>query len=96
MHKHPLIERDEYQLSCHLNNEGDLFVHVDVDEWSKRIYQQMLEDWIEVLQGLKSKGVNKVFSYVPKEQEKAMKLTAMFGLMPIGEREGNILFEIET
>jgi len=86
-----------YEDSCILIDgemfEGKVFIHSEYkpDNFSKSVYKQLLEIWIEVMEALKEKGLEYVFSCIPKE-EKIMKWQTMFGMSPLLETDDNIIY----
>lgn len=77
--------------------EGKLFLHFKFTgvKFNKRMYQQLLQDWITVRDELSSHGILKVYSLV-ENKDKVCKWQSMFGLKLIGKIQDNLLYEGEV
>lgn len=90
--KHTLVETDNYTLECELNLDVVL-LHLEYtgEKFTKTIYKDMLEDWIDILDTLASKGVGEIMAFIKKD-DKICKWQEMFGLSPLLEFEDSVLY----
>jgi len=78
-------------------NLNSLFLHLYFKEdkkFTKSVYKQMLEDWVEVLDSVKEAGLKEVMTLVPKT-DKICKWQTMFGLVPFLEFKDEWLYRRE-
>lgn len=80
--------------------EGELyarnvFLHSFVKSpFTKSLYKDLISIWVEILESLKDKGLEYVYSCIPKD-EKIIKWQEMFGMSPLLEREDCLVYRRE-
>lgn len=92
----PIVHKEEYLLSGQYDREGRLFLHFEWtgDTWTKLKYQQLLEDWADILDAFVASGISEVFSAVPKDQDKIRKWQTLFGLEPVAENDEAVFYRL--
>lgn len=62
--------------------ETFMYIHLDykLEFFNKTIYKIMLEQWIDIMDYLKSTGVSEVRSIIPNSEHKINKFQLMFGM----------------
>ena len=94
----PILHKEDYLLSGQKDPEGRLFLHFDWlgGSWTKAKYQQLLEDWKEILDAFAKMGITEVFSAIPHKWKKERKWQTLFGLEPIAEDENVVYYHLEV
>lgn len=87
-----LVELDEMLLEGELHH-GNMFLHFEFkgEKFTKSLYVDFLEIWDITINSLKERGINEVFSFIPKDN-KIAKWQEMFGLTLLIEFEDNYLY----
>lgn len=85
MPRFPIYETEDAFLDGEIS-AGCMFLHVEVkaEKFTKSMYKEFLAIWVEVMEQLKQKGIDFVYSCIPKDK-KILKWQQMFGLSPIAE-----------
>jgi hypothetical protein len=91
-----LLETEDYQLTGQLSEEGVMFLHFNYysENFSKGVYESMLDTWSSVLEDFKSQGIKAVASLIPEHENKIRKFQVMFGLEPHAQVGNNILYRM--
>jgi len=86
-----IFERDNYLLEGEIAGKR-IFLHLSyIGKFTKTNYLEMLEDWDEICEYFKSKGVSKLYSVVPFS-DKVCKWQNMFGLSHIANLGKNRIY----
>ncbi len=85
----PIVEHEHFTLFIEFF-EGNPFFHLSLEKWSKRIYQELLSMFGEVLSYLKEKGFSAVYVAIPKD-DKLLKFENMFGFEILDDTTDNYL-----
>jgi len=96
--KHLVWEDENYgRLECQYY-DSDCFMHFEWlgGKFGRREYNCLLDVWNSVLKGLNAKGVENIYSIIPKEEGKVIKWQTLFGLAPIYENDDKWIFARET
>ena len=62
--------------------EDKPFLHFNAKKFSKEIYNQMLDDMVDVSQAFKEAGHNALFVLIEEDNHKAIKFQTMLGFEP--------------
>jgi len=84
------IKTDSYKLMFE-ETLGELFVHLDVYEWTPSAYKQMLLD----LEDIKAAAGRTLYCCINKLESFKIKLAQMFGFIPVYEIEDNFIMELK-
>lgn len=77
---HPKVyEDDNIQIYLEVGPENKLFAHCNVTRWTPSIYKEFLQIWINLLDSLRSRGFDKIYTGV--DNEKLLKFVGMFGFV---------------
>lgn len=93
MSKFNIVCNKEYELEGE-ENLNNLLLHFKwkKDKFTRRDYEELLIDWVDIIEILKEEGIEEVFSFVPSDNEKICKWQIMFGLSPFLRFKEHILF----
>ena len=84
-----IIETDNYKFSMELY-EGKPFCHIEIKNWSKSIYNEMLNDLVQV-----ESVIGSLYAFIDKSKAKERKLANMFGFMEIEEIGNGYLMRLQ-
>lgn len=93
MSKFTLLETPKFLLEGEVNLQT-LFLHLTFtgECFTKSVYKDMLEDWVEVCEDLKARGIDEVMSFIPNNQDKVCKWQSLFGLSPFLEFDTHTMY----
>lgn len=60
---------DNYQVDLEQGDEGFLFIHVNIVNWNKSVYKELLNVWVSLETILRDSGQERIFGYLPKKNE---------------------------
>ena len=91
-----LVDTDVYSLKAEVEDDT-FYLHMDykLNTFHKSIYQELLSQWGEILQGLKLAGVKQVGSIVHKADINVQKFQTMFGLELFKETDSVYIYRIQ-
>jgi len=78
----PIIYSDKYKISLEIvfvNKQYAEFIHADVKEWNKTVYNELKQKWAE----FRSIHTDTIYAY-PKEDQTA-KFAEKFGFLRVGD-----------
>jgi len=58
-----------YQVSFEKDDDDNFMIHVDVYHWNRKVYKEMLADWVDIEDMLEFFDVPIVYGLIPKERE---------------------------
>jgi RimJ/RimL family protein N-acetyltransferase len=70
-----------------MDMEGSLFLHIEVKKWSRYLYQEYVDMFIDLCEELKKRNINRVFAVCPLHNSKAERFTEMFGFIEVGQTD---------
>ena len=74
-----IAKNDHYYLRLEKTIFGDVFVHVDIYQWSRSLYKEYLSIWVDVLEEVRAMGVPRLYSVIPADDDKNLRFDLMFG-----------------
>lgn len=83
------ITTKDYELRIE-DNEGDLFVHLDVFNWSVGVYKQMMRELIEIKKAVKAD----LYCCISQFEQHTIKLVKMFGFFPLYEMDDKYIMRL--
>lgn len=83
------ITTDNYELRIE-EAEGELFVHLDIFNWSASVYKQMMRELIEIKKAVSAD----LFCCISQFENKKIKLVKMFGFFPLYEIDDKYIMRL--
>lgn len=72
MFRETIFENDDYTFDLSYEH-GEVFVHLDVDNYNKTVYDHMVNTWLDAEEALRKEGFERVFA-IPKKPGLAYKM----------------------
>ena len=86
-----IIDNEDMTLGAE-EYEGDIYLHIGINQWSHEAYKRMLVLAEYVKEAFKKRGYTRLLSISPKGPES--KLTEMFGMAHVGETDDCYVNEV--
>jgi len=93
--RHTIIDNEFGHLQYEIDPEGNYFIHLSLDKWSKTLYKEYLIIFYNWLARIKQENnINHVFVVIPENDKKLYKFEQMFGFNEIKKQDGDILMAL--
>lgn len=66
MYRETIIDDDDYTADLDYQH-GELFIHLDVHNFNKEVYERIVNDWLDMEEALVEEGFTRVFAIPQKK-----------------------------
>lgn len=79
---HILLEQPYATCYYEIGSDENIYIHLDLKEWSTSIYKEMLADFADIKDAFFERGEETIYVIVPLHDEKLIKFEIMMGFEP--------------